>query len=132
MICVTSCSEHEIGGFYVDKCSNETKQWGITSIKNRFVQGILASALFLQIGIWVRNFAVLLYVMEMTKGDAFAISMISVAEFAPIFIFSFIGGTFADRWKPKKTMIWCETLSSISVFAVLITLMFGTWKIVFL
>ena len=28
------------------------------------------------------NFAVLLYVMEMTKGDAFAISMISVAEFA--------------------------------------------------
>ncbi|PEX00723.1 MFS transporter [Bacillus cereus] len=100
-------------------------------LKNRFVQGILASALFLQIGIWVRNFAVLLYVMEMTKGNAFAISMISVAEFAPIFIFSFIGGTFADRWKPKKTMIWCETLSSISVFAVLITLMFGTWKIVF-
>ncbi|PEK05688.1 MFS transporter [Bacillus toyonensis] len=100
-------------------------------LKNRFVQGILASALFLQIGIWVRNFAVLLYVMEMTKGDAFAISIISVAEFAPIFIFSFIGGTFADRWKPKRTMIWCETLSSISVFAVLITLMFGTWKIVF-
>ncbi|MEI2316516.1 MFS transporter [Bacillus paramobilis] len=111
----------------------ETKQnTGVSQVlKNRFVQGILASALFLQIGIWVRNFAVLLYVMEMTKGDAFAISMISVAEFAPIFIFSFIGGTFADRWKPKKTMIWCETLSSISVFAVLITLMFGTWKIVF-
>ncbi|EJQ44441.1 hypothetical protein IEE_02631 [Bacillus cereus BAG5X1-1] len=111
----------------------ETKQnQGVSQVlKNRFVQGILASALFLQIGIWVRNFAVLLYVMEMTKGDAFAISMISVAEFAPIFIFSFIGGTFADRWKPKKTMIWCETLSSISVFAVLITLMFGTWKIVF-
>ncbi|MED0981024.1 MFS transporter [Bacillus paramycoides] len=111
----------------------ETKQnHGVSEVlKNRFVQGILASALFLQIGIWVRNFAVLLYVMEMTKGDAFAISMISVAEFAPIFIFSFIGGTFADRWKPKRTMIWCETLSSISVFVVLITLIFGTWKIVF-
>ncbi|MES5893934.1 MFS transporter [Bacillus cereus group sp. RP43] len=111
----------------------ESKQnHGVSQVlKNRFVQGILASALFLQIGIWVRNFAVLLYVMEMTKGDAFAISMISVAEFAPIFIFSFIGGTFADRWKPKRTMIWCETLSSISVFAVLLTLMFGTWKIVF-
>ncbi len=65
------------------------------------------------------------------KVMLFAISMISVAEFAPIFIFSFIGGTFADRWKPKRTMIWCETLSSLSVFAVLITLMFGTWKIVF-
>lgn len=132
MICAASCSEHEIGGFFMST-NVETKQSnGVSQVlKNRFVQGILASALFLQIGIWVRNFAVLLYVMEMTKGDAFAISMISVAEFAPIFIFSFIGGTFADRWKPKKTMVWCETLSSISVFAVLITLMFGTWKIVF-
>lgn len=132
MICASSCSEHEIGGFFMST-NVETKQNnGVSQVlKNRFVQGILASALFLQIGIWVRNFAVLLYVMEMTKGDAFAISMISVAEFAPIFIFSFIGGTFADRWKPKKTMVWCETLSSISVFAVLITLMFGTWKIVF-
>lgn len=100
-------------------------------LKNRFVQGILVSALCLQVGIWVRNFAVLLYVMDMTNGDAFAISMISVAEFAPIFIFSFIGGTFADRWKPKRTMIWCEALSSLSVFVVLFTLMFGTWKVVF-
>ena len=80
MICLLPVQNMK-GGFYVDKCSNETKCWGF-SIKNRFVQGILASTLFLQIGIWVRNFAVLLYVMEMTKGDAFAISMISVAEFA--------------------------------------------------
>jgi len=74
-------------------------------LKNRFVRAILFSALFLQIGIWVRNFAILLFVMEKTDGDPFAISMISVAEFAPIFIFSFIGGTFADRWRPKKTMV---------------------------
>lgn len=99
--------------------------------KNRFVQAIFLSALFLQVGIWVRNFAVLLYVMEKTNGDAFAVSMISVAEFAPIFIFSFIGGTFADRWRPKRTMIWCDILSAISVFAVLITLVIGSWKIIF-
>ena len=100
-------------------------------IRNRLVQAILGSALFLQIGIWVRNFAVLLYVMERTNGDAFAISMISVAEYAPMFIFSFIGGTFADRWRPKQTMIWCDVLSAVSVFAVLITLVLGTWKVVF-
>lgn len=100
-------------------------------LRNRLVQAILASALFLQIGIWVRNFAVLLYVMEQTNGDAFAISMISVAEYAPIFIFSFIGGTFADRWRPKRTMIGCDVLSALSVFAVLLTLVFGTWKAVF-
>ncbi|MCO5384795.1 MAG: MFS transporter [Desulfosporosinus sp.] len=100
-------------------------------IRNRLVQAILGSVLFLQIGIWVRNFAVLLFVMEQTNGDAFAISMISVAEYAPMLIFSFIGGTFADRWRPKRTMIWCDVLSAVSVFAVLLTLVLGTWKAVF-
>ncbi|MFD2444586.1 MFS transporter [Bacillus sp. CGMCC 1.16607] len=99
--------------------------------RNRVFQAIIVSGLFLQVGIWIRNFAVLLFVMEQTKGDAFAVSMISVAEFAPIFIFSFIGGTFADRWRPKKTMVWCDILSAVSVFAVLATLVLGTWKVVF-
>lgn len=98
---------------------------------NRVFQAIILSGLFLQVGIWVRNFAVLLFVMEQTNGNAFAVSMISVAEFAPIFIFSFIGGTFADRWRPKLTMIWCDVLSAISVFAVIVTLLFGTWEAVF-
>ncbi|OUM88390.1 MAG: MFS transporter [Bacillus thermozeamaize] len=100
--------------------------------RNRFVQVILLSALLLQIGIWVRNFAVLLYVMEMTGEDPFAVSMISVAEFAPIFLFSFIGGTFADRWRPKRTMIGCDLLSAVSVFAVLAALVLASWKAVFL
>ncbi|MGM0875996.1 MAG: MFS transporter [Bacillota bacterium] len=98
---------------------------------NRFVRAILLSGLFLQLGIWVRNFSVLLFVMEQTNEDPFAVSMISVAEFAPIFIFSIIGGTFADRWKPKRTMVWCDILSAISVFAVLVTLIFATWQVVF-
>ena len=99
--------------------------------KNRYVQAIFASTLFLQIGIWVRNFAVLLFVMEKTGENPNAVSMIYVAEFAPIFIFSFIGGTFADRWKPKLTMVWCDILSALSVFAVLFTLHEGSWQVVF-
>ena len=100
-------------------------------LKNRYVQAIFVSALFLQLGIWVRNFGILLFVMEKTNGDPYAVSMISVAEFAPIFVFSFIGGTFADRWKPKLTMVWCDILSALSVFAVLFTLHNGSWQVVF-
>ncbi|MDN9011868.1 MFS transporter [Brevibacillus laterosporus] len=96
-----------------------------------FIRVILLSGIFLQIGTWVRNFAVLLYVMEITNNDPYVVSLISVAEFAPIFIFSFIGGTFADRWRPKRTMVWCDILSAISVFCVLGTLMFGSWKAIF-
>ncbi|MBS4214669.1 MFS transporter [Neobacillus rhizophilus] len=98
---------------------------------NRFVQSILLSGLFLQLGIWVRNFAILMFVTEQTNKDPFAISMISVAEFGPIFLFSFIGGTFADRWRPKRTMVLCDLLSALSIFAVLLALVFGGWKAIF-
>ncbi|MED1953614.1 MFS transporter [Brevibacillus centrosporus] len=99
--------------------------------QNRYVRAILLSGLFLQIGIWVRNFAILLYVMDHTGGDPLAISMISVAEYAPIFLFSFLAGTFVDRWRPKRTMVWCDLISAISVIAVLLTFVYGTWKAVF-
>ena len=100
-------------------------------IKNRVIQTLLLSTLFLQIGVWVRNYSILLFVVEKTNEDPVAVSLISVAEFAPIFLFSFIGGTFADRWKPKRTMIWCDFLSAVSIFVVLLTLVFGSWKAIF-
>ncbi|WP_416825377.1 MFS transporter [Ectobacillus polymachus] len=100
-------------------------------IRNKVARTILLSAIFLQIGIWVRNYSILLYVMERTNGNPVAVSLISLAEFAPIFLFSFIGGTFADRWRPKRTMVWCDFLSAISIFVVLLTLVFGSWKAIF-
>lgn len=99
--------------------------------RNRFYQTVLISNIFLQIGIWVRNFAILMFVTDQTNNDPLAISLISVVEFAPIFVFSFIGGAFADRWKPKRTMIWCDFLSAVSVFAVLLTLLYGSWEAVY-
>lgn len=99
--------------------------------KNRFIYCILFSALFLQMGIWIRNFSILLFVTEQTNGNAIAISFIMLAEYAPIFLFSFLGGTFADRWRPKKTMVWCDILTAISIFAIFAALLFSTWKVVF-
>ncbi len=98
---------------------------------NRFFQTILLSNVLLQIGIWVRNFAILMYVTEKTNEDPIAISLIYIAEFAPIFIFSFIGGAFADRWRPKRTMIWCDFLSAGSVLIVLLALLNGAWQTIF-
>ena len=100
-------------------------------LNNKFIKVIITSNILLQLGIWIRNFSVLLYVMEKTNNDAYAVSLISVAEFSPIFIFSFIGGTFADRWKPKRTMVLCDLLSAISVFLVLLAIIFEAWQAVF-
>lgn len=98
---------------------------------NRFIQSILLSNLFLQLGIWVRNFAILLFVTEQTNKDPIAVSLISLAEFAPIFLFSFIGGAFADRWRPKRTMITSDILSALSIFVVLLALIYGGWQAIF-
>lgn len=103
----------------------------IRLLRNGFVRAILISNVCSQLGIWIRNFAVLLYVMDMTGGNAFAISMISVAEYGPIFLFAFIGGVFADRWRPKATIVWCEILSACSVFIVFLMLESGSWGAVF-
>jgi DHA3 family macrolide efflux protein-like MFS transporter len=103
-----------------------------TLFSNRFLHTILLSNVLLQIGIWVRNFSILLYIADKTDNNPYAISLISLAEFAPIFVFSFIGGTFADRWRPKRTMIWCDLLSAVSVFIVLLMIQFGSWQSVFL
>lgn len=100
-------------------------------LHNSFIRAIMLSAVFLQVGIWVRNFAILLFVMEKTGNNPYAVSLISVAEFAPIFLFSFIGGTFADRWRPKGTMVSCDLLSALSIFIVLLAVIFGSWQAVF-
>ncbi|MFF2885401.1 MFS transporter [Paenibacillus sp. NPDC057967] len=99
---------------------------------NTFFQTILLSNVLLQIGIWIRNFAILMYVTDKTSNDPFAVGLMTFVELLPIFVFSFIGGTFADRWKPRLTMIWCDLLSAVSVFAVLITIMYGSWHMVYL
>ncbi|MBE9918137.1 MFS transporter [Paenibacillus donghaensis] len=94
---------------------------------NRYVRTIILSRVFLQLGIWIRNYAVLLYVSELTHNNPVDVSLISVAEFAPIFLFGLIGGTFADRWRPKRTMVWSDLLSGLSVGAVLLAVMNGGW-----
>ncbi|MFS0557306.1 MFS transporter [Brevibacillus sp. 179-C9.3 HS] len=102
-----------------------------TIFQNPYFRSILLSGAFLQFGIWVRNFAVLLFVMDQTNNNPYAVSLISVAQFAPIFLFSFIGGTFADRWRPKRTMVASDLLSALSIFLVLLALTFGSWKAIF-
>ncbi|MCA1296023.1 MFS transporter [Paenibacillus sp. alder61] len=100
--------------------------------RSRYVRAVIGSSLFSQLGIWIRNFAVLLFVMEDTDGDALAVSLVSVAEYGPILLFSLIGGVFADRWRPKKTMVWCEVLSALSVIFVFLMLQSNSFLAVLL
>ncbi|MFK7691962.1 MFS transporter [Paenibacillus sp. HJGM_3] len=96
-------------------------------LANRYVKTIMFSRVLLQLGVWIRNFAVLLYVTEKTNNSSFYVSLISVVEYAPIFLFALIGGTLADRWQPKRTMVGSDLLSAVSVLIVLLVLTGGNW-----
>jgi len=102
-----------------------------TLLGNRVFVLVMASDLLQQIGIWVRNMALLYFVVAQTNGDPIAVSLLTVAEYAPIFIFSIIGGVLADRWRPKRTMIIGDLLSLLSIAPILWAVQVGYWQAVF-
>nr|WP_221401424.1 MFS transporter [Paenibacillus phyllosphaerae] len=99
--------------------------------RNRVFLIIASVDLIQQMGIWVRNMALLFYVMEQTGNDPVAVSLLTVFEYLPIFVFSLIGGTLADRWNPKWTMIIGDALSAVSVAVILALIATGWWQAVF-
>lgn len=100
-------------------------------LKNRVFKIVLITDLIQQTSIWIRNIALLFFVMEYTNNDPIAVSILSVFEYLPIFLFSFIGGALADRWNPKKTMITGDFLSSISIIVIMLLIWRGYWQAVF-
>ncbi|MFB9326281.1 MFS transporter [Paenibacillus aurantiacus] len=99
--------------------------------RNRVFLIIASVDLIQQLGIWVRNMALLFYVMDQTGDDPVAVSLLTVFEYLPIFVFSMIGGTLADRWNPKRTMIAGDALSAVSIAVILAFIEAGWWQAVF-
>ncbi|WP_338553057.1 MFS transporter [Paenibacillus sp. KS-LC4] len=95
--------------------------------QNRTFRIILFSDVIQQLAIWIRNMALLFFVMDKTNGDKVAVSLMSIFEYAPILIFSIIGGVLADRWNPKRTMIASDVLSAASIGVILLMLANGWW-----
>jgi len=100
-------------------------------LKNRVFLIVQGADLLQQIGIWTRNMALLFYIMEMTNNNPTAVSLLTTLEYLPIFIFSLIGGTYADRWNPKKTVVYGDALSALSMLLILILISNGVWQSVF-
>lgn len=93
---------------------------------------VMASDILQQFAIWIRNMALLYFIMERTNNDPVSVSLLSVMEYAPIFIFSFIGGALADRWNPKRTMVTGDVLSVLSIIGIVLLLKLDYWQAIFL
>ncbi|WP_440110627.1 MFS transporter [Paenibacillus sp. QZ-Y1] len=102
-----------------------------TLFRNKAFLIVTGSDLLQNLAIWIRNMAILYYVMGQTQGNPIAVSLITVLEYAPIFVFSIIGGAFADRWHPKRTMILGDILSAMSIVMIIAVLSSGYWQILY-
>ncbi|KEK24356.1 MFS transporter [Bacillus gaemokensis] len=99
--------------------------------RNRAFMLVMASDILQQFAIWIRNMALLYFIMERTNNDPVSVSLLSVMEYAPIFIFSFIGGALADRWNPKRTMVAGDILSLLSIIGIVLLLKLDYWQAIF-
>jgi len=102
-----------------------------TLFRNKAFLIVTGSDLLQNLAIWIRNMAILYYVMDRTQGSPIAVSLITVLEYAPIFFFSIVGGALADRWNPKRTMILGDILSALSIVMIIGVLSSGYWQILY-
>ncbi|MGM0712331.1 MFS transporter [Brevibacillus parabrevis] len=100
--------------------------WG-----NRIFLTVFVTDTLENIGIWIRNMALLYYVMETSGNNPTAVSLLTAIELVPILLFSIIGGALADRWNPKRTMMTGNLLSALSVLLIVYLLWHGMWVAVF-
>ena len=98
---------------------------------NRVFLIVQSADLLQQIGIWTRNMALLYYIMDQTNNNPIAVSLLTALEYLPIFIFAIIGGAYADRWNPKRTVILGDFLSALSMLVILLMISGGIWQSVF-
>lgn len=75
--------------------------------------------------------ALLFYIMEQTNDNPVAVSILTALEYLPILIFGIIGGAYADRWNPKRTVILGDFLSALSMLLILVLISGGIWQSVF-
>ncbi|MGX4599069.1 MFS transporter [Faecalimicrobium sp. JNUCC 81] len=83
-------------------------------IKNRVFVTILITDIIQQAAIWIRNIAIMFFIMDATNGDPLAISSLNFVEFLPMFLLTFIGGIIADKYNPKRLMLLGDFFSFIS------------------
>jgi len=79
-----------------------------TLFRNKAFLIVTGSDLLQNLAIWIRNMAILYYIMNQTQGSPIAVSLITVLEYAPIFVFSIIGVLSSGYWQ----ILYVATLAS--------------------
>lgn len=75
-------------------------------------------------GTWFQNLAIALVVLEQT-GSAQALSLVTVAQFTPIFLLGFLAGRICDRFAPRTVLLWTSVVSGLVVGSIAVVIAAG-------
>lgn len=73
--------------------------------------------LFSNSGTWLHNVTASVVMLQLT-GSPFMVGVLNFAGFAPIFLFSFVGGVVADRVDRRHVVTVCSSLSLVVGLAI--------------
>ncbi len=74
---------------------------------------LLASA----VGTWMQIVSLSLLVLRISHGSSLALGTVSLAQAAAFFLFSFVGGGFADRFDKRRLLLVTQTLLALNAAA---------------
>ena len=91
----------------------EQKLW--MPFRDRDVRLLIAGMGLSQIGDWLYNVALIVFVLQRT-GSVPAIAAAGIVRLLPYVVFGTIGGMIADRWPRRRTMIQSDLIRAAVMF----------------
>jgi MFS family permease len=70
-------------------------------------------------GTWMQDIALSWLVLDLSKSPE-ALGLTMTIRFLPALLFSLYGGVLADRWRKRKTIMWCEGTQAVVALALAI------------
>ena len=92
----------------------ERKLW--TPLRDRNVRLLLSGLGLSQVGDWLYNVALIVFVLERT-GSPTWVAAAGIVRLLPYVVFGTIGGLIADRWPRRRTMIQSDLIRAAVMFA---------------
>ena len=92
----------------------ERKLW--TPLRDRNVRLLISGLGLSQVGDWLYNVALIVFVLERT-GSPTWVAAAGIVRLLPYVVFGTIGGLIADRWPRRRTMIQSDLIRAVVMFA---------------
>lgn len=105
----------EARGGYLVTAAPSGHQVGVSPLRQRAFRVYWIGGFVSNIGTWLQNVTASVLILQLT-GSPLMVGVLNVANFAPIFAFSMLGGMLSDRFG-RRTVVVCTQVFSLLISA---------------